>query len=59
MELEYQFSKKMSGQIHGLVAWRVSSRYSLALTSVSLKDFPFLHETTGGSLNISLSNGWF
>ena len=34
-------------------------RYSLTLTSISFKDFPFLYETIGGSLNTSLSNGWF
>ena len=44
---------------HRLVAWRVTSRYSFAITSMSLKNFPFLYEITGGSLNISLSNGWF
>ena len=37
----------------------LTSRYSLALTSISFKDFPFLYETIGGSLNISLSSGWF
>ena len=30
---------------------------SLALTSMSLRDFPLLYEIKGGSLNISLSNG--
>ena len=33
--------------------------YSLALTSISPRDFPFLYETIGGSLYISLSDGWF
>ena len=37
----------------------MTSRYSFALTSISFKDFPFLYEISGGSLNISLSNGWF
>jgi len=33
--------------------------YSLALTSISPRDFLFLYETIGGSLYISLSDGWF
>ena len=33
--------------------------YSFALTSRSLKDFPFLYEMTGGSLKIWRSRGWF
>ena len=42
------------------MAWRVTSRYSFALTSVSLKlRFSFLYEITGGFLNIFPSNGWF
>ena len=38
---------------------KVTSRYSFALTSRSLKDFIFLYEIRGGSFNISRSNGWF
>ena len=34
----------------------VTSRYSFALTSITLKDFPFLYELNRGSLNIFLSN---
>ena len=34
----------------------VTSRYSFALTSISLKVFPFLYELSRGSLNISFSN---
>ena len=32
---------------------------SLALTSISFNDLPFLYERIGGSLNISLSTGGF
>ena len=44
---------------HRLVAWRVTARYSFSITSMSLKDFSFLYEISGSSLNISLSSGWF
>ena len=61
-----KLSKMMTGQTRVVGSWHgewalviLTYRYSLALTSISLKDFPFLYETIGGSLNISLSNGWF
>ena len=38
---------------------KVTSRYSFALTSTSLKDFSFLHGISRGSFNTSRSNGWF
>ena len=41
-----------------MLVWKVTSRYSFAL-SLSLKDFSFLHDISGGSFNISRSNGWF
>ena len=34
----------------------MASRYSFTLTTISLKDFLFLYEISGGSLNISRSN---
>ena len=37
----------------------VTARYSFAITSMSLRDFSFLYEISGSSLNISLSSGWF
>ena len=35
----------------------VNRKYSFALTSTSFKDLPFLYESRGGSLQISLSRG--
>ena len=40
----------------GFRLWPPLSRFSCAL---ALKDFSFLHDISGGSFNISRSNGWF
>ena len=33
--------------------------HNFALTSISSKKRPFLHDVNGGPSNILLSNGWF
>ncbi len=59
-----KWSKVLTGQTWLIGSWRdkwplIIVTYSFALTSISLKDFPFLYEISGGSLNISPSSGWF
>ena len=39
--------------------WYFLSLYSLALISMSLRDFPLLYDKRGSSLKISFNRGWF
>ena len=58
------FNEVLTGQTptthKHVVWWREKWLFSVfALTSLSFKHFPFLYEISGGSFNISRSNGWF
>ena len=54
-----QSFKSVDGPAQLLQFARCSSLYSLALTSMSFRDFPLRYDSRGGSLKIFLNCGWF